>query len=113
VSRSADRLTRFKPDPHPGAALEYHLGGRDISEVLAMSVTEAEEFFGADEARTPAAHACRPSNSRYSVALIPRRHATWPTVKPFRSRFVASRSESIVTCSVSLSPAARLLSRRG
>src|SRR5881628_1364026 len=26
--------------------LEYHLGGRDISEVLAMSVTEAEEFFG-------------------------------------------------------------------
>ena len=32
------------------------LGGRDISEVLAMSVTEAEEFFGAGEARTPAAH---------------------------------------------------------
>jgi excinuclease ABC A subunit len=38
------------------AVLEYHLGGRDISEVLAMSVTEAEEFFGAGEARTPAAH---------------------------------------------------------
>jgi excinuclease UvrABC ATPase subunit len=38
------------------SVLEYHLGGRDISEVLAMSVTEAEEFFGADEARTPAAH---------------------------------------------------------
>ncbi|MET0932140.1 MAG: excinuclease ABC subunit UvrA [Mycetocola sp.] len=37
--------------------LEYKLGGRDISEVLAMSVTEAEEFFGAGEARTPAAHA--------------------------------------------------------
>ena len=37
--------------------LEYHLGGRDISEVLAMSVTEAEEFFGAGEAHTPAAHA--------------------------------------------------------
>ena len=36
--------------------LDYHLGGRDISEVLAMSVTEAEEFFGAGEARTPAAH---------------------------------------------------------
>ncbi len=36
--------------------LEYKLGGRDISEVLAMSVTEAEEFFGAGEARTPAAH---------------------------------------------------------
>jgi excinuclease UvrABC ATPase subunit len=39
------------------SVLEYHLGGRDISEVLAMSVTEAEEFFGAGEAHTPAAHA--------------------------------------------------------
>ncbi|SET11926.1 ATP-binding cassette domain-containing protein [Geodermatophilus poikilotrophus] len=37
--------------------LDHHLGGRDISEVLAMSVTEAEEFFGEGEARTPAAHA--------------------------------------------------------
>ena len=37
--------------------LEYHLSGRDISEVLAMPVTEAREFFGAGEARTPAAHA--------------------------------------------------------
>src|SRR4051794_19084474 len=35
--------------------LEYTFGGKDISEVLAMSVTEAEEFFGAGEARTPAA----------------------------------------------------------
>ncbi|MEU0565214.1 excinuclease ABC subunit UvrA [Nonomuraea sp. NPDC005983] len=39
------------------SVLDYHLGGRDISEVLAMSVTEAEEFFGVGEARTPAAHA--------------------------------------------------------
>ena len=39
------------------SVLEYHLGGRDISEVLAMSVTEAEAFFSAGEARTPAAHA--------------------------------------------------------
>ncbi|WP_406338922.1 excinuclease ABC subunit UvrA [Streptomyces sp. NBC_01620] len=38
------------------SVLEYTLGGRDISEVLAMSVTEAEEFFGAGEAHTPAAH---------------------------------------------------------
>jgi excinuclease UvrABC ATPase subunit len=38
------------------SVLEYHLGGRDISEVLAMSVTEAEEFFRAGEARIPAAH---------------------------------------------------------
>ena len=39
------------------SVLDYHLGGRDISEVLAMSVTEAEKFFGAGESRTPAAHA--------------------------------------------------------
>ncbi len=39
------------------SVLDYHLGGRDISEVLAMSVTEAAEFFGSGEARTPAAHA--------------------------------------------------------
>ncbi|WP_017556501.1 ATP-binding cassette domain-containing protein [Nocardiopsis baichengensis] len=38
------------------AVLDYRLGGRDISEVLAMSVAEAEAFFGAGEARTPAAH---------------------------------------------------------
>ncbi|MEU8569016.1 excinuclease ABC subunit UvrA [Streptomyces pathocidini] len=38
------------------SVLDYHLGGRDISEVLAMSVAQAEEFFGAGEARTPAAH---------------------------------------------------------
>src|SRR3954466_14311896 len=38
------------------SVLEYRFGGRDISEVLAMSVTEAQEFFGAGEARTPAAH---------------------------------------------------------
>jgi excinuclease UvrABC ATPase subunit len=38
------------------AVLDYRLGGRDISEVLAMSVAEAEEFFSDGEARTPAAH---------------------------------------------------------
>ena len=37
------------------SVLEYRLGGRDISEVLAMSVTEAEEFFAAAEVRVPAA----------------------------------------------------------
>ena len=36
--------------------LEYKFGGRDISEVFAMSVTDAEEFFGDGEAKTPAAH---------------------------------------------------------
>jgi excinuclease UvrABC ATPase subunit len=39
------------------SVLEYKLGGRNIAEVLAMSVTEAEEFFDSGEARTPAAHA--------------------------------------------------------
>src|SRR5271166_3450710 len=39
------------------SVLDYHLGGRDISEVLAMSVTQAGEFFGTGEARTPAARA--------------------------------------------------------
>ncbi|WP_438874781.1 ATP-binding cassette domain-containing protein [Winogradskya humida] len=39
------------------SVLEYHFGGRDISEVLAMSVIEAEEFFGGGDAHTPAAHA--------------------------------------------------------
>ena len=38
------------------SVLDHHLGGRDISEVLAMSVAEAGEFFGSGEARTPAAH---------------------------------------------------------
>ncbi|WP_369366072.1 ATP-binding cassette domain-containing protein [Streptomyces sp. CG4] len=38
------------------SVLEYTLGGRDIAEVLAMSVTEAEEFFAAGEAHIPAAH---------------------------------------------------------
>ena len=37
--------------------LEYELGGKDISEVLAMSVSEASDFFGDGEAKTPAAHA--------------------------------------------------------
>ena len=39
------------------SVLDYHLGGRDISEVLAMPVAEAGEFFGAGEARVPAAQA--------------------------------------------------------
>jgi excinuclease UvrABC ATPase subunit len=42
---------RFQTD-----VLEYRFGGKDISEVLAMSVTDAQEFFGAGDAHTPAAH---------------------------------------------------------
>ncbi|MFM9108720.1 MAG: ATP-binding cassette domain-containing protein, partial [Chloroflexota bacterium] len=39
------------------SVLEYRLAGRNISEVLAMPVAEAREFFGTGEARTPAAAA--------------------------------------------------------
>ncbi|MEV0096202.1 excinuclease ABC subunit UvrA [Streptomyces sp. NPDC050738] len=42
---------RYQP-----SVLEYLLGGRDISEVLSMPVSEAEEFFADGEARLPAAH---------------------------------------------------------
>ncbi|MFF0544033.1 ATP-binding cassette domain-containing protein [Nocardia thailandica] len=42
---------RFQP-----AVLEYTLGGRDISEVLAMPAVEAAEFFAEGPAKTPAAH---------------------------------------------------------
>jgi excinuclease UvrABC ATPase subunit len=38
------------------SVLEYEFGGRDISEVLAMPVTEALAFFGEGDASTPAAH---------------------------------------------------------
>jgi len=42
---------RFQP-----SVLEYRLAGRDISEVLAMPVAEAEAFFGSGPAKNPAAH---------------------------------------------------------
>jgi excinuclease UvrABC ATPase subunit len=38
------------------AVLEYTLGGKNIADVLDMSVTEAESFFAEGEAKTPAAH---------------------------------------------------------
>jgi excinuclease UvrABC ATPase subunit len=37
------------------SVLKYRLGGKDISEVLAMSVSEAIEHFGDGKAKTPAA----------------------------------------------------------
>jgi excinuclease UvrABC ATPase subunit len=43
---------RFQAD-----VLDYKLGGKDISEVLAMSVAAAVEFFGDGDAHIPAAHA--------------------------------------------------------
>src|SRR6478672_10524809 len=38
------------------SVLDYKLGGRDISEVLAMSVTDALAFFADGDAKVPAAH---------------------------------------------------------
>lgn len=38
------------------AVLEYHLGGKNISEVLGMSVDTAEEYFREGDAKLPAAH---------------------------------------------------------
>ncbi|MCI4061466.1 excinuclease ABC subunit UvrA [Micromonospora sp. R77] len=38
------------------SVLRYRVGGRTISDVFGMSVSDAAEFFGAGEARTPAAH---------------------------------------------------------
>ena len=43
---------RFSAD-----VLEHHLGGKDISEVLAMPVAEAADFFADGASRVPAAHA--------------------------------------------------------
>jgi excinuclease ABC A subunit len=39
------------------SVLEYRLGGRNIAEVLDLSVEDAVSFFGEGEARLPAAHA--------------------------------------------------------
>jgi excinuclease UvrABC ATPase subunit len=39
------------------SVLEYSLGGKNIAQVLDLSVDEAERFFGAGKAATPAAHA--------------------------------------------------------
>ena len=41
---------------YQSAVLEYTLGGKDIAEVLALSVAQAERFFADGEARLPAAH---------------------------------------------------------
>ncbi len=39
------------------SVLEYELGGKNIADVLAMPVTEAEAFFSSGPAKVPAAHA--------------------------------------------------------
>ena len=41
---------------YQASVLEYTLGDKDISEVLAMPVSEATAFFGSGDAKVPAAH---------------------------------------------------------
>ncbi len=61
--------------------LEYRFGGRDISEVLAMSVAEAGEFFGAGVADTPAAHRILEAAGRRRARLPQPRPATHDAVR--------------------------------
>ena len=99
--------------------LEYELGGKDISEVLAMSVTEAGEFFG-DGAAQHAGRAQDPRTARRRRARVPQPrpaahdavrwraaaaqagHATWPrraTCSSSTSRRPDSTSPTSSTCS--------------
>ena len=54
------------------SVLEYHLGGRDIAEVLAMSVTEAEAFFGTARQDPGGAQDPRPARRRRAGLPHPR-----------------------------------------
>src|SRR5688572_16641117 len=56
---------------YQAAVLDYRLGGMNIAEVLAMSVAEAEDFFGAGEARTPAAQAILPRLADVGLGYLP------------------------------------------
>ena len=66
------------------SVLEYTFGGRDISEVLAMSVTDAEAFFAAGEA----AHPGRPQDPRTAG----RRRAGLPQPRPAAHHAVGRRA---------------------
>ena len=49
----ASRCEECEGKRFQAAVLEYKLGGQDISEVLAMPVAEALEFFASGDAKTP------------------------------------------------------------
>ncbi|HOQ62005.1 MAG TPA: hypothetical protein PKZ08_15370, partial [Vicinamibacterales bacterium] len=53
--------------------LEYTFGGQDISQVLAMSVAQAEQFFSVGEAKLPAAH-------KILAALVDEERNRWPSI---------------------------------
>ena len=57
IAGVATRCEECEGKRFDASVLDYHFGGRDISEVLAMSVVEAHEFFGAGAAHTPTARA--------------------------------------------------------
>ena len=86
------------------AVLEYTLGGMNISEVLAMPVTEATEFFSGGDAEVPAAHKILPgsptsvSATSASASHSPRCPAasgsgsSWPRTWPRRATSTSSTS---------------------
>jgi excinuclease UvrABC ATPase subunit len=72
------------------SVLDHHLGGRDISEVPAMSVTEAEEFFGGRRG----AHAGRARHPRPAR----RRRAPLPQPRPAAHYAVRRRAAAARAC---------------
>ena len=50
--------------------LDFHLGGRNISQVLGMAVTEAREFFAGGASRVPAAHRILDRLSRVGLGYL-------------------------------------------
>ncbi|MCE2529726.1 MAG: excinuclease ABC subunit UvrA [Acidimicrobiia bacterium] len=52
------------------AVLDYRLGGRDISEVLAMPVSGARDFFAEGDSRVPAAHSILDRLARVGLGYL-------------------------------------------
>ena len=73
--------------------LEYTLGGQNIAEVLAMSVVEAETFFGDGDAKTPAAHKDPRPARRRRTRLPQARAATHHAVRRRTSAAQAGRPD--------------------
>jgi len=67
---------RFEP-----SVLEYQFGGKDISEVLAMPVAEATQFFGTGAAKTPACAQAPDPSGRRRARLPPPRPAAHDAVR--------------------------------
>jgi len=63
---------------YQASVLEYHLGGKNISEVLAMSVTEAQEFFGATGSLPPSRREILDTRDGYPRVALRRISSLWP-----------------------------------